>query len=143
LEEVDLFLDTINIVEGNDVHLVLDKSPMSEISQWGLKKINYVDFLEIETFLSTFPTQNLDVGVRLFDEIGVGNFKYNTRSYVMKVCKLFMFRYQVALILRKGEWNELTRHLKDCGKYHPNSRMNSLQQEENDVGWKLLLQTMM
>jgi hypothetical protein len=33
LEEVNLVLDTINIVEGNDVHLVFKESPKSEISQ--------------------------------------------------------------------------------------------------------------
>jgi hypothetical protein len=83
LEEVNLVLDTINIVEGNDVHLVFEESLKIEISQWGLEKINYVDFLGIETFLSTFPKQNLDVGVGMVEEIGVNNFKYNTRSYVM------------------------------------------------------------
>jgi hypothetical protein len=57
----------------------------------------------IETFLSTFPKQNLDVGVGMVEEIGAINFKYNTRSYVMKVCKLFMFWYQVALMLRSKE----------------------------------------
>jgi hypothetical protein len=33
LEEVNLVLDTINIVEGNDVYLVFEESPKSEISQ--------------------------------------------------------------------------------------------------------------
>jgi hypothetical protein len=37
------------------------------------------------------------------------------------------------LILRKGEWNELTGHPKDRGKNRPNSRTNSLQQGENDA----------
>ena len=32
LKEVNLVLDTINIVEGNDVHLVFEESPKSEIS---------------------------------------------------------------------------------------------------------------
>jgi hypothetical protein len=41
------------------------------------------------------------------------------------------------MILRKGEWNELTEHPKDHGKTHPNLRTNFLQQGENDVGWKL------
>jgi len=31
LEEVNLFLNTIKIVEENDVHLVFDESPKSEI----------------------------------------------------------------------------------------------------------------
>jgi hypothetical protein len=100
LEEVNLVLDTINIFEGNDVHLMSEESPKSEISQWGLEKINYVDFLGIETFLLTLPKQKLDVGVGMVEEIDVNNFKYNTRNYVMKVCKLFMFRYQFALMLR-------------------------------------------
>jgi hypothetical protein len=44
LEEVNLVLDTINIVEGNDIHLVSKESLKSEISQCDLEKINYVDF---------------------------------------------------------------------------------------------------
>jgi hypothetical protein len=83
LEEVNLVLDTINVVEGNDAHLVFEEIPKSEISQWGLEKINYVDFLGIETFLPTFRNQNLDIGIGMVEEIGVNNFKYNTRSYVM------------------------------------------------------------
>jgi hypothetical protein len=116
LEKVNLVLDTINIVEGNDVSLMFEESPKSKISQWGLKKINYVDFLEIETFLSTFPKHNLDVGVGMVEEIGVNNFKYNTQSYVMKVCKLFLFRYQVALMLRSMGCNGLVGHPKDHKK---------------------------
>jgi hypothetical protein len=33
LEEVNLFLDTIRIVEENDVNRVFDESPNNEISQ--------------------------------------------------------------------------------------------------------------
>jgi hypothetical protein len=57
----------------------------------------------------------------MVEEIGVNDFKYNTRSYVVKVCKLFMFRYQVVVILRRGDWNELTGHPKDRGKDSSNS----------------------
>jgi hypothetical protein len=116
LEEVNLVLDIINIVEGNDVHLVFEENPKSEISQWDLEKIIYVDFLGIKTFLFTFPKQNLDVGVGMVEEIGVNNFKYNTRSYVMKVCKLFLFRYKVALMFRSTRYNGLVGHPKDRGK---------------------------
>jgi hypothetical protein len=52
----------------------------------------------------------------MMEEIGVNNFEYNTRSYVMKVCKLFMFRYPFALMLRSTGWNGLVRHPKDHGK---------------------------
>jgi hypothetical protein len=37
------------------------------------------------------------------------------------------------VILRRGKLNELTGHPKDRGKNQPNSRMNSLQQGENDA----------
>jgi hypothetical protein len=83
LEEVNLVLDTINIIEGNDVHLVFEESLKSEISQWGLEKINCIDFLGIETFLSTFPKQNLDIGVGMVEEIGANSFKYNIQSMPM------------------------------------------------------------
>ena len=132
MEEVNLFLYTMNIVEENNVHFVFDESPKSEISQWSLKKINYV-FLGLKLFLSTFPKQNLDVGVSMVKEIGAINFKYNIQSYVMKVCKLFM--YQVALMLRSTEWKGLVGHPKDRGKYSSNSKTNSLKQRENDVGY--------
>jgi hypothetical protein len=39
----------------------------------------------------------------------------------------------LVLILRKGEWNELTRHPKDRGKNQPNSRTNSLKPGEDNV----------
>jgi hypothetical protein len=40
----------------------------------------------------------------------------------------------LVLIVSKVEWDELTRHPKDRGKDRLNSRTNSLQQRENDVG---------
>jgi hypothetical protein len=39
---------------------VFHESSKSKISQWGLQKINYVDFIGIENFLSNFPKENLD-----------------------------------------------------------------------------------
>jgi hypothetical protein len=59
---------------------VFEESSKSEISQWGLEKVNYVDFLGIGTFLSTFLKQNLDVRIGMVEEIGVNNFKYNTQK---------------------------------------------------------------
>jgi hypothetical protein len=38
----------------------------------------------------------------------------------------FIMGCGLVIILRKGEWNELTGHPKDRGKNQPNSRMNSL-----------------
>jgi hypothetical protein len=130
LEEVNLVLNTINIVEGNDVHLVFEESPQSEISQWGLEKINYIDFLGVGTFLSMFPKQNIDVGIGMVEEIGVNNFKYNMP---MMKSVAFIRRCCFVLVLRISEWNELTRHPKDRGKNRRNSRMNSLQPGEDDA----------
>jgi hypothetical protein len=116
LEEVNLVLDTINIVEGNNTYLVFEESPKSEKSQWGLEKINYVDFLRVETFLSTFPEQNLDVGVGMVKEIGLNNFKYNTRAMTMMKSIAFIGGCCFVLVLKMGKWNELTGHLKDHEK---------------------------
>jgi hypothetical protein len=98
-----------------------------------LRKINYIDFLGVETFLSTFPKQNLDIGVGMMEEIGVNNFKYNTRSMPMMKSVAFIGGCCFVLVLRMGEWNELTGHPKDRGKNRRNSRMNSLQPGEDDA----------
>jgi hypothetical protein len=63
-----LFLDTIKIVEENNVHSVFVESPKSEISQWSLEKINYVDSLRIENLLPNFPKQNLDARFGMLEE---------------------------------------------------------------------------
>jgi hypothetical protein len=47
---------------------VFDENLNSEVSQCGLEKINYVDFLEIENFLSNCPKENLDVGFGMLEE---------------------------------------------------------------------------
>ena len=79
----------------------------------GLEKINYVDFLGVKTFLSTFPKQNLNVGVSMVEEIGLNNFKYSTQSMPMMNSVPFIGRCCFVLVLRMGEWNELTGHPKD------------------------------
>jgi hypothetical protein len=45
----------------------------------------------------------------------------------------FIMGCGLVVILRKGEWNELTGHPKDRGKNQPNSRTNSLKPGEDDV----------
>jgi hypothetical protein len=44
------------------MYTMFDESLKGEISQWGLEKINYVDFFGIKNFLSTFLKKNHDVG---------------------------------------------------------------------------------
>jgi hypothetical protein len=48
---------------------VFNESLKNEISQWGLQKINYVDFLGIENFLSNFSKENLNICFSMWEEI--------------------------------------------------------------------------
>ena len=52
----------------------------------------------------------------------------------MKACELFIFRYQVALMLRSTGWKGLIGHPKDRGKDDLNSRASSFQPGETDAG---------
>jgi hypothetical protein len=54
-----------------------------------------------------FMTINQEFLKIILSQVGGSNFKYNTRSHVEKACKLFIFRYQVALMLRSTEWKGL------------------------------------
>jgi len=49
-------------------------------------------------------------------------------------CNLFIFWFQVTLILRNMGCNELIGHPKDRGKDDSNSRTNSFQPGETDAG---------
>jgi hypothetical protein len=51
---------------------------------------------------------------------------------------MFIMGCGLVVILRKDEWNELTRHPKDRGKNQPNSMTNSLQLGEDDVDQDIL-----
>jgi hypothetical protein len=64
---------------------------------------------------------------------GVLDFHDKHRSMPMMKSITFIMGCCFVLVLRMGEWNELIRHPKDCGKDQPNSRTNSLQQGENDA----------
>jgi hypothetical protein len=61
-------------------------------------------------------------------------FQFNVRLVVVMGCNLFIFWFQVTLVLRNTEWNELIGHLKDRGKEGSNSRTNSFQPGEIDAG---------
>jgi hypothetical protein len=58
-QEVDQNLDT---------HHVFDFSPRSEVSYLDLEEINFVDFLGVENFLSSFPSQIFYVGFDMLEE---------------------------------------------------------------------------
>ena len=63
----------------------------------------------------------------------VQGFNYKHQGMLMMKSIAFIMVCRFVLILRNGEWNELTKHPKDRGKNRPNSRTNSLQQGENDA----------
>ena len=63
----------------------------------------------------------------------VRGFNYKHRCMPIMENIAFIVVCCFVLILRNGEWNELTWHPKDHRKNRPNSRTNSLQQRENDA----------
>jgi hypothetical protein len=64
---------------------------------------------------------------------GVWGCHDNRQGIQMMRSVTFIMRCFLVLISRKGEWNKLIGHSKDCEKNQPNSRTNSLQQGENDA----------
>jgi hypothetical protein len=58
---------------------------------------------------------------------GVWGFHDKHKGMSMMKSVTFIIGCGLIVILRSGEWNELTRHPKDCGKDSSNSKANSLQ----------------
>jgi hypothetical protein len=61
-------------------------------------------------------------------------FQFSVRQVIVMGCNLFIFWFQVTLVLRNTEWNELMGHPKDRGREGSNSMMNSFQPGETDAG---------
>jgi hypothetical protein len=143
LEEVNFVLDTINTVKGNDVHLVFEESPKSEISQWCLE---IIEFLGIDNIL--FNDGFCAVGkIYVFirekkreeygkSEVllsGVWGRHNNHQGTLLMKSIMIIIGCGLVVKLRRGEWNGLTGHPKDRGNDLLNSRTNSLQHGENDA----------
>jgi hypothetical protein len=64
-----------------------------------------------------------------------GVWGFHDKHQGMSMVKSVMFTMEcgIVVILKSGEWNELTGHPKDRGKDGPNSKANSLQLGEDDV----------
>jgi hypothetical protein len=106
------------------------------------EEIRYVDFIGIERFLSNSSSNKLDVsfGVladnfnfcsqeridnslktfmeRELEKINerrekIDLFQFSVRLVIVMGCNLFIFWFQVTLVLRNTEWNELIGHPKD------------------------------
>jgi hypothetical protein len=66
---------------------------------------------------------------------GVWGFHDKYQSMSMMKSITFIIGCGLVVILRNGEWNELTWHPKDHRKDNPNLKANSLQPREDDVDW--------
>jgi hypothetical protein len=53
---------------------------------------------------SEFMTINQNLVKIILSQVGANNFRLNIHSYVVMGCKLILFRYQVALMLRSIGW---------------------------------------
>jgi hypothetical protein len=73
------------------------------------------------------------VKIDLF-QVYARKFISNIQRHVVMGCKLFLFQYQVILILRSTSLKELIGHSKDQGKVDLNSRTNSFHPGETDGG---------
>jgi hypothetical protein len=142
---------------------VLDESPHNEGFQLSNEEISYVDLIGIERFLSNSPSKKLDVGFgvladnfnfcgqeridnslktfmdRELEKINerrekIGLFQFSVKLVVVMGCNLFIFWFQVTLVLKNTGWNELIGHPKDRGKEDSNLRTNSFQPGETDAG---------
>ena len=125
-------LEKVNLL---DMHHVLDKSPEDKAFDLRVAPINYVDFIGVVAILSNSSNQIGDeicmAGERQeehdnvdkldFWQIDVrGNQDYHQHLPMIRDIKCILGCCLV-VILRNGEWNEFTGHLKDCGKDSSNS----------------------
>jgi len=156
MNEVSFLVDEIKFIEENNDYHVFDESPHNEGFQLSNEEISYVDLIGIERFLSNSPSNKLDVGFGVladnFNFCGqeiidnslktfierelekIGLFQFSVKLVVVMGCNLFIFWFQVTLVLKNTGWNELICHPKDRGKEDSNSRTNSFQPGETDAG---------
>jgi hypothetical protein len=87
-------------------------------------------FLLSSFFFYSFPCSVLSLGI---DRVSSFLVHDRDKGILMIRSVTLILGCCLVLILRKGEWNELTGHSKDRGEDRPNSRTNSLQCGENDA----------
>jgi hypothetical protein len=115
-------------------------SPNNDVDEFYVDEENYMFIKEItaDPFLSIFMACGREKEQEKYSKsevlpCGVWDFHDNHQGIPMMRSVTLILRCSLVLILRKGEWNELTRHSKDTGKNQLNLRLNSLQRGENDV----------
>jgi hypothetical protein len=82
-----------------------------------------------DPFLSIFMAHGREKEQEKSEELRSGGWGFHDKHRSMPMMKsiAFIVGCCFVLVLRKGEWNELTGHPKDHGKNRLNSRTNSLQ----------------
>jgi hypothetical protein len=115
-------------------------SPNNDVDEFYTDEENYMFIREvtIDPLLSIFMARGREKEQEKYGKSkeltsGVLDFHDKHRSMPMMKSIAFIMGCCFVLVLRMGEWNELIRHPKDCGKDQPNSRTSSLQQGENDA----------
>jgi hypothetical protein len=109
-------------------------SPNNDIGEFYTDEKNYMFTKEImvDPFLSIFMARGREKEREKYGKVkhlpnDVRGFNNKPRGMPMIKSITFIVVSCLVLILKKGEWNELTGHPKDRRKNQPNSRTNSLQ----------------
>jgi hypothetical protein len=93
---------------------------------------NFCGQERIDNCLKTFMERELEKINKRREKIDL--FQFSVRLVVVMGCNLFIFWFQVNLVLRNTGCNELIGHPNDRGKEDLNSRTNSFQPGETDAG---------
>ena len=124
-EEVD-YVDFLSVGD-------ILNSPNNDLGEFYSDEKNYIFTREtiVDSFLNIFMARGTEKERKKYDKVeylpsDVQGFNDKHRDMPMMKSIAFIVVCYLVLILRKGEWNELTRYPNDHGKNQPNSRSNSL-----------------
>jgi hypothetical protein len=132
----------VEYVDFLGVEYILN-SPNNDVDEFYRDEENYMFIREVtaDPFMSIFTARGREKEQEKYgksEELtsGVGGVHDRHQGIPMMRSVILILGCCLVLILRKGDWNELTRHPKDCGKDWPNSRTNSLKPGEDDADQK-------
>jgi hypothetical protein len=113
-------------------------SPNNDFGEFYADKENYMFTKEttVDPFLSIFMAcgrekEREKKGKSEVLPSGAWDLRDNHQGISLMRSTMLILGCYLVLILRKGEWNELNGHPKNCGKDSPNLRANSLQHGED------------
>jgi hypothetical protein len=118
-------------------------SPTNDVTEFYTDEENYMFIREVtaDPFMSIFMARGRENEQEKYgksEELASGVCGAHDRYQDIPMMRsvILILGCCLVLILRKGDWNELTGHPKDRGKDRPNSRANSLQLGEDDADKK-------